>query len=342
MSNKIEKKTKRTIHQQGDRWWFELHQKDEGQTYASLVKEYSPEPLSWKKARQIIHSGKAFLDGARLVDPAKRYQGGKQLEVSMSAPKRAKSGDLDSERIIYVDRHIVVVNKPSGIPTVPFHDEEVDTLYLLLKGTLQRIRKGKVQDPLFIVHRLDKLTSGLVIFARSKKAMLTLQKQFADHSIVREYYAVVSGVPTETTIVSWLVEDRGDNYRGSLPEEEALQHGGRKAITHLKVLEKYKEASLISCTLETGRTHQIRIQLSEAGHPLVGDSVYLKACSQKGREFLNIPSFSRVALHAKKLTFIHPITSKKISLSTELPKSMKKLIKELKMDLDKQAKNQKI
>ncbi len=319
----------REVTRSGDRWWFELQPEDKGKTYAALLREHAPESLSWKQAKQLVHSGKVFLDGSRLADPAKRYQKGYRLEVQMSAPKRAKTGDLDSERVIYVDRHVVVVNKPSGISTVPFYDDEIETLDILTRGTLQRIRKGKFQDPLYVVHRLDKSTSGLVIFARSKKALQGLQKQFYDHSILREYYAIVAGVPKESKIVSWLVEDRGDQYRGSLPKEEALKRGGKKAITHVKVLESFGETSLISCTLETGRTHQIRIQLSELGHPLVGDSVYLKAAALKGLEFPELPPFSRIALHAKNLSFTHPITHQQLSLSSELPKTMKKLLKNL-------------
>ncbi|MBK06204.1 MAG: hypothetical protein CL920_10005 [Deltaproteobacteria bacterium] len=313
-----------------DNWSCLLAEEDQEQTYAALVRKYAPEPVSWNQARKLIHTGKVFLDGGRLSNPANRYNEGKRLEVRMSEPRRALSGELEASRILYIDKDVVLVNKPAGMLTVSYAEiEDLDTLEILLRGTIQRIRKGRFKDPLHLVHRLDKLSSGVLIFARTKEAFKHLKEQFADHSIGREYRAVVVGHPENGTVRSWLVEDRGDGYKGSVPKKDAKKKYAKEAITHIEVLEQFTHASLLSCRLETGRTHQIRIHLSEMGHPLIGDQVYLKACARRGRIYEELPDFDRVALHARSLTFIHPTTGKEMSFNAPIPRDIKQLLKDL-------------
>jgi len=312
-----------------DGWFCLLTKEDQGETYAAIVRKYAPESISWNRAKQQIRSGKVFLDQSRITDPAKRHEKGKKLEVRMSTPRVSGFGELTPEQVLYVDRHIVVVDKPAELVTVSYNEEEPDSLEHRTRGTLQMLRKGNANAPLFLVHRLDKNTSGVLVFARSKKAFNILRKQFDDHTIVRSYRAIVAGIPRSGRLESWLVEDRGDGYRGAVVQRQARKMGAKKAIMYTKVLERFKDVSYVECLLETGRTHQIRIQLSEQGNPVVGDFVYLKACRLRDQEFPNLPEFSRHALHAHKIQFVHPITQKELTFTSRLHDDMYQLLKEL-------------
>jgi 23S rRNA pseudouridine1911/1915/1917 synthase len=174
-----------------------------------------------------------------------------------------------------------------------------------------------------IVHRLDKETSGLVAFARSPLAERELGMQFRKHTVVRRYLAVVPGFLSAQTIRSNLVEDRGDGRRGSTK----LPDVGKVAVTHVAVEERLPGYTLLSCRLETGRTHQIRIHLSEAGHPVCGDKVYVKRPG--GEVFDDRSAAPRLALHATELGFTHPATAAPLHWSMPLPPDLAKFVERL-------------
>ena len=223
--------------------------------------------------------------------------------------------DLD---IIYEDEDVIIVNKSKGVVVHPAPGNYTGTLVngILhhcsdLSGINGVIRPG-------IVHRIDKDTSGILVIAKNDEAHNKLAVQFKDHSIKREYYALVEGKFSNTTgtINKPLGRDKKERIKMAINEE------GKRAVTHYEVLEQYdKGLSLVKCTLETGRTHQIRVHMASIGHPLVGDLVY----GYKRQKF----NVEGQVLHAKTLGFIHPRTNEYMEFTSELPEYFKELINKL-------------
>jgi len=260
--------------------------------------------------------------------------------------------------IRYADPQVVVVEKPAGLTTMR-HPEEAaefgrrarrflpDTLADLLPNLLARHeatknRKGqrnrfKRKQPspsrslrlsplrffLRAVHRLDKDTSGLVVFVRTPEAERHLGRQFRAHSIERRYFAVTRGQPKPGKIETCLVRDRGDGRRGSSNELGV----GQRAITHVQVIQNLGDFALIECRLETGRTHQVRIHLGEAGTPLCGERVYDRPLH--GRPLPDTSHAPRLALHAARLEFDHPTTGRRMIWTSPLPEDLAHLVRRL-------------
>ncbi len=271
---------------------------------------------SWNAVRALIESGKVSLDGAVERDPTRPVRAGSEIRLSMRAP-RGRDNALPPDLIVHLDSQVVVVRKPAGISTVPFDKEETGTLVDLVQAALKR--KGGSNLPLGIVHRIDKETSGLVVFARTLTARRTLKNQFRVHSVARRYRAIAHGQVATGTFESQLVRDRGDGRRGSTDNPNL----GREAVTHVRALEALRGATLLECRLETGRTHQIRIHLSEDGHPLLGDRVYSK--NYRG---VLIPA-PRLMLHAFELGFDHPTTGEPLHFEQPMPDDMRNLLETL-------------
>jgi 23S rRNA pseudouridine1911/1915/1917 synthase len=262
---------------------------------------------SWGEARARIASGKVAVDGQTCSDAGLRVRSGMALALDMRAPKR-REGALPDAAIVYLDAHVVVVDKPAGLSTVPYDEGERGTLDERVRDWLRKSQRGGSPRPaLGVVHRLDKETSGLLVFTRTWLAKKSLSSQFRAHTVERRYLAIAHGEVRAETLRSRLVADRGDGLRGSLrPGARGGREEGQLAVTHVEVVEALKGATLIACRLETGRTHQIRIHLSEAGHPIVGERVYV-------RRFAGaiIPA-PRLMLHAAELGFVHPATQGKV------------------------------
>jgi 23S rRNA pseudouridine1911/1915/1917 synthase len=202
-----------------------------------------------------------------------------------------------------------VIDKPAGISSVPYDDRETGTAMDLVRGAWRRMGKPATSVALHVVHRIDRATSGLLMFAKSKRAELGLAAQLRVHTMEREYRCVAHGVVTPRRIESYLVADRGDGLRGST----SRVHQGKRAVTHVDVVRTLRGATLCAVRLETGKTHQIRIHLAESGHPLVGEDVYI-------RDFRGTPIASpRLLLHAATLGFEHPITGERVRLAADLP-----------------------
>ena len=174
-----------------------------------------------------------------------------------------------------------------------------------------------------LVHRLDRDTSGVMVLALSADAERELVRMFKKHAIHRVYHAIAIGRVTQRTFESDLVPDRGDRRRGST----TVPNKGKHAITHVRPIESLEHYTLVECRLETGRTHQIRIQLAEAGHPLCGEKVYIKPLFGKSIE--DPSGAQRQALHAAELGFNHPITGKPLRFETPLPPDMGRLLVQL-------------
>jgi 23S rRNA pseudouridine1911/1915/1917 synthase len=205
--------------------------------------------------------------------------------------------------IVYEDAHVVVIDKPAGVSSVPYEKREQGTAMDAIRAAWRHAGRRATTTPLFIVHRIDKETSGLLAFAKTKLAERELQALFRAHDVERTYVCVAHGRVLDRRIESMLVTDRGDGLRGSTRRPGQ----GKRAVTHVRVCE---------VRLETGKTHQIRIHLAEDGHPLVGEKVYIRDLLKRGGEPL--PS-ERLLLHAATLGFDHPVTKKRVQLSSPLP-----------------------
>lgn len=282
--------------------------------------------LSWAKAREAIRTGKVFggTPPTAWLDEGSIVREGDRLEIRASAPRPhvARREAIERFSIALVDASVVVAVKPSGISTIPYLDEDPRTTFdALVRDILIRRMGARGRAPLGVVHRIDKETSGLVVFARTVAAKQHLAAQFRVHSVHRRYVAIVHGALTQPrTCRSYLVEDRGDGLRGSA---RPGQRQGKLAITHVEPLEQLAGATLVACQLETGRTHQIRIHLSEAGHPLVGERVYVRRF-----EGTPIPA-PRLMLHALELGFEHPQTGEQVRFTEEPPADFEKAVAEL-------------
>lgn len=284
--------------------------------------------VSWSQARKWIESGKIAVDGMTWTQTTKYVPVAATITLHPRAPsaKAARVAEARDELIAYVDASVVVVRKPAGISTVPFGDESPAdrerTLDAVVRDVLAKIDHIRGRAPLGVVQRLDKMTSGLLVFARSFAAKKHLGQQLRDHSMRRVYLAVAHGDVPRKTFRSRLIENRGDGLRGSLREDERSVEG-QLAITHVEPIERLNGATLIACRLETGRTHQIRIHLSEAGHPIVGETVYV-------RKFAGpLITSPRLLLHAKELGFVHPRSNEMMTFEMAPPKDFLSVVERL-------------
>ena len=234
--------------------------------------------------------------------------------------------------VVYEDKDIIVVNKPYGMVVHPAPGAADGTLVnALLYHCHDLSGIGGVKRP-GIVHRIDKDTSGLLVAAKNDNSHKLLCEQFAEHSIERTYSAFVFGVPNplDGTIEGNIGRSPYDRKKMAI-----VAKGGKHAVTHYQTIEKFKnEAALIKCRLETGRTHQIRVHMTSAGHSLIGDKVYgksrkmaVKNAPEKAEIFINM--FPRQALHAQSLGFVHPGTGERMFFEAPLPVDLQELLQAL-------------
>ena len=301
-------------------------------TLAAVVRELY-EGISWSKARELVSAGKVKLGGELCFDPATRVRVGTKIAVEPTAQRR-RVPSLEAEALVHVDDEVVVVRKPAGLMTVPFDGEdERDTLIertrlALMKrprSTEPRKQAGKRREfeHLGVVQRLDKDTSGLLVFARTRAGRKALANQFRAHTIERRYIALVWGRAEAAVYDTFLVPDRGDGRRGSWRGPNPPS-AAKRAITKVRVEQRlpgpWGEVTLISCRIETGRQHQIRIHLSEAGHPLLGERVYDRQHESRPMK----PE--RTMLHAASLGFRHPTNDKPLRFEEPPPADFRALL----------------
>jgi 23S rRNA pseudouridine1911/1915/1917 synthase len=294
--------------------------------------------ISWGKARDWISAGKVRLCAEIVTEPTTPTTAGNEIVFEETA-RRPRSVGLTDDSVVYADAHLVVVAKPAGVSTVPYEGDELsgrsaarafpgkaspttDTLESRVRAWLERRPTGSSagRPNLGVVQRLDKETSGLIVFTRTWLAKKALATQFRRHSVHRLYLAIAHGNVQTRTIRSVLIADRGDGLRGSARGGTA---GGRAAVTHVERLEALQGATLVACRLETGRTHQIRIHLSEGGHPIVGDRVYVRRYAG-----LRIDA-PRMMLHASELGFVHPVTERPMRWQLPMPDDMRRTLQGL-------------
>ena len=287
--------------------------------------------LSRERLKTLIKGGRvADASGAVLWDPSAKAAAPATIEVRLPAAAPAHNVAQDMDLVIaFEDEHLIVVDKPAGMVVHPaagnLDGTMVNALLHHCAGQLSGI--GGVARP-GIVHRIDKDTSGLIVAAKHDKAHEGLAKQFAAHSIDRRYLAIATGrpLPANGTVDAALGRSSTNRKKMAVVAEGR----GKRAVTHYRTIEPLKNATLVECQLETGRTHQVRVHMAHIGHPLVGDPVYGRA-KKPLSEVLKARNFVRQALHAAHLGFIHPVTGNRIALDSTLPQDMRELIDELRV-----------
>ncbi len=289
---------------------------------------------SRNKALQLIKLGLVLVD-SKPVKASYKLQAGDQICITL--PKTEPSSaliPLDLElNVAYEDSDVIVINKPAGLVVHPAVGHENDTLVNALIHHCKDLAMGFNENRPGIVHRIDKGTSGLLVVAKNDVAHEHLSLQFKNKTIHRIYNAIVFGQPkfSNKTITTHL--RRHPHLRKKYASEDILPGAlpkGKLATTHVRVLKNYSNGlSLIECQLETGRTHQIRVHLSEAGYPIVGDDTYGGKSRAKGLKGVHlrklIKEMPRFALHACELGFVHPKTNKTLSFKAPFPSDLENL-----------------
>jgi 23S rRNA pseudouridine1911/1915/1917 synthase len=301
-----------------------------------LVQALDNPGLTRSRLKQLIDEGRVTLDGRALAaaDASRKVKAGQTAVVTVPPPEPAVPEPQDIPlSVVYEDAHLIIVDKPAGMVVHPAAGNADGTLVNALLhhcgASLSGI--GGVRRP-GIVHRIDKDTSGLLVAAKTDVAHQGLAALFARHDIERAYTALVWGVPMprKGTITGNIARSSANRQKMAV-----VKTGGKAATTHFQVLEALAgETALVRCQLETGRTHQIRVHMATQGHPLVGDPVYGRS-RNVGRRGLSeeqveaLKGFTRQALHAGVLGFVHPITGETMRFETPLPDDMEHLLKVL-------------
>lgn len=284
--------------------------------------------LSRERLKSLIRSGAVETEGSAVRDPAAKVKGDESLRVAVPEPKPAHNEAQDIPlTVVFEDDHLLVVDKPAGLVVHPaagnFDGTLVNALLHHCGGSLSGI--GGVARP-GIVHRIDKDTSGLLVVAKTDVAHEGLARQFAAHSIDRRYMAIVADVPkaSEGTVDAPLARSAANRKKIAIVEDGR----GKRAVTHWKRLKALRDAALVECRLETGRTHQVRVHMASIGHPLLGDPAYGRAGKTYGK-ILRELDFHRQALHAAELGFTHPVTKSRLAFSSPMPSDMQELFNRL-------------
>lgn len=276
--------------------------------------------------QRLIKDGAVKVNGKE-VKPRHILQGDELIEIFAEEPPQIKDEpqqiDLD---IVHEDQDILVINKNSGLVVHPGAGNKSGTL---VNGLINFDPNLSYLPRAGIVHRLDKDTSGLMVVSRNEKSYLNLVNQLKERTVKRVYKAIVVGEPSLSGII-----DKPIGRHPKVRTKQAVVKSGKQAITQFKTIDNFKGYSLVEASLETGRTHQIRVHLSYLGFPIIGDSIYggrrkyAKGTSQEIRNIID--GISRQALHASILSFNHPLTEKNLSFKSKLPEDMYHLLATLK------------
>ena len=303
---------------------FFVTEHDVDTTLAAVLRRHLE--LSWNDARRLCETGKVFVNENRELDSVRRMKAGASIEIRMNAKAPLSKEQTQAlSAIVYEDSQVIVIDKPAGISSVPYDRGESGTAMDLIREAWRTKGLSATSTPLLIVHRIDKETSGLLMFAKTKAAEIFLQKLLRAHEVERKYLCVAHGRVVDQTIDTYFIDDRGDGLRGSVKEVSRHPHA-KHAITHVRALEYLNDATLCEVKLETGKTHQIRIHLAEREYPLVGETVYIRDFIRHGHVPIESP---RLLLHAETLGFVHPTTSEPMMFSREPPLDFRRMLKNL-------------
>ena len=286
--------------------------------------------LSRERIKQLILSGNLLINGAICTDPASKKCAGRTFALTVTeqieGPAQAQNIPLN---VVFEDDHLIIVNKPAGLVVHPAAGHQDGTLVNALlhhsRGQLSRI-----DDPARpgIVHRIDKDTSGLMVAAKTDKAHDGLAKLFAAHDIERRYLAICNGRPNPPSATIEGNIGRSNTHRKKMAV--VGDDKGKPATTHYTTKTPLNGSTLVECSLETGRTHQVRVHMAHIGHSLIGDPLYgtRRKSLLFGRKDIR---FCRQALHAATLGFVHPITAEKLLFNSNFPPDMQELFSKLRV-----------
>lgn len=271
--------------------------------------------MSRSRIQRMIDSGNIVVN-KRMVKSSYTLKVGDEIGINDDYSEEVTIDAQDiSLDIVYEDKYLLVVNKPSGMVVHPAAGNYRDTLVNALMYHCNNLSSvnGKVRPG--IVHRIDADTSGLLLVAKNDEVHNDLAKQISEKTVMRKYIALVQGVILEDTATIDAPIGRDINDRKKM---DVTDVNSKDAVTHIRVLERYEDATLIECVLETGRTHQIRVHLNYINHPVVNDPVY-------GYKRMDDKDFGQM-LHAKTLGFVHPVTKKYMEFSVDVPDKFKEIL----------------
>ena len=294
-----------------------VKKEEEGKRIDSFLANKNKD-ISRVAVQRLIEEEKILVNNKKTKSSYKVQEQDK-ITIEEEKPKEIelKAQNIPIE-IIYEDKDIIVVNKPKGLVVHPANGNPdgtlVNALMSICKESLSGIG-GEIRPG--IVHRLDKDTSGILIVAKNDKAHINLSEQIKNHEMRKTYIALVRGVVKENEATINMPIGRSTKDRKKM----AVTKNGKSAITHFKVLKRYEDCTLLEIKIETGRTHQIRVHMSQIGYPIIGDEVY-----SSGKNRWQIKG---QCLHAKSLKFKHPSTGKEMYLEAKLPKYFEKILEEL-------------
>lgn len=282
--------------------------------------------FSRERLKSLIVDGRVHTaSGSPAGDPSAKVSVGSAFDLSIPPPAPLENEAQDIPlAVVHEDEHLIVVDKPAGLVVHPAAGNLDGTLVNALlhhcEGSLSGI--GGVARP-GIVHRIDKDTSGLIVAAKTDLAHEGLARQFAEHSIDRRYRAIAAGLPNPLsgTIDAPLARSTANRKKIAIVADGR----GKRAVTHYRLVTPLKGASLIECRLETGRTHQVRVHMASIGHPLLGDPVYGRTRPEH-RAVLSRLGFTRQALHAAYIGFIHPYSGERLAFESNVPDDMQALL----------------
>jgi 23S rRNA pseudouridine1911/1915/1917 synthase len=273
--------------------------------------------MSRRAARDAVRAGRVDVGGAACDEPGREVAEEDPLAFHPNRPARHRVATR--LKVLAEEDDFLIVDKPAGLLTVPTAERERDTLLAQVLDYLHR--RYRRRPTAFVVHRIDRDTSGALVFARNRETLRFLQDLFRAHRIDREYVALVEGDLSGSGVFdAELVRDRGDRRRGVARRGQE----GRRAVTRYRVLDRLGAATLVSVELETGRTHQIRVHFAAAGHPVLGDPVYRPRHAHAPP--LEAP---RQMLHARLLGFVHPRTGERVRIESPIPEDFESALAKL-------------
>jgi len=306
---------------------FTVTSETAGAVLAALRKHLGAMP--WSQVKKHLANRLISINGILCIDEGRRVEPGDVIELR-THPLPPPPSDNDV-RILFVDQHLVVSHKPAGMLSLRHpgdlnwrqqRKDRQPSLEECLHRLLARQEKTRrtSSEKLRPVHRIDRETSGILVFARTETAQAGLIRQFAAHEAMRRYLCVIPGFLPAQTMETRQIRDRGDGLRGSSPDDSR----GRRMVTHFAPIRKLGQYSEMECRLETGRTNQIRIHLAELGHPICGDVKYRGPYGSS-----HIPDLSRaprLALHAAELGFLHPVSNEQHHYRSRWPRDIETML----------------